>query len=73
MKINITNPKVWGKLAEKNLPISHKIKIYEKLGGAYKLTDDTSGGQVFNKLVELLKFKKNGPTLGESDKSTNKK
>ena len=54
MKFEVTHPKVWNKLAEKNLPMKHKIQIYEKLGGAYRLGED-SGEQVFNKMTELLK------------------
>jgi hypothetical protein len=56
MKFQVTNPKVWNKLSERNLPMSHKIKIYEKLGGAYRL-GESGGEQVFNKMTELLKHK----------------
>ena len=56
MKFEVTHPKIWKKLAEKSLPMSHKIKIYEKLGGAYRLGED-GGEQVFNKMTELLKHK----------------
>ena len=54
MKFEVTHPKIWNKLAEKNIPMKHKIQIYEKLGGAYRLGED-SGEQVFNKMTELLK------------------
>ena len=56
MKFEVTHPKIWKKLAEKNIPMKHKIKIYEKLGGAYRLGED-AGEQVFNKMTELLKHK----------------
>ena len=54
MKFEVTHPKIWKKLAEKNLPMKHKVQIYEKLGGAYRLGKD-EGEQVFNKMTELLK------------------
>jgi hypothetical protein len=54
MKFEVTHPKIWNKLAEKNIPMKHKIQIYEKLGGAYRLGED-GGEQVFNKMTELLK------------------
>jgi hypothetical protein len=38
--------------------MKHKIQIYEKLGGAYRLGED-SGEQVFNKMTELLKSRMN--------------
>lgn len=56
MKFEVTNPKAWKAVNEKNIPMSHKIKIYEKLGGAYRLGED-GGEQVFNKMTELLKHK----------------
>jgi hypothetical protein len=56
MKFEVTNPKVWKALSEKNIPMSDKIKVYEKLGGAYRLGED-EGEQVFNKLTELLKHR----------------
>jgi hypothetical protein len=56
MKFQVTHPKIWKKLAEKKMPMSHKIKVYEKLGGAYRLGKD-GGEQVFNKMTELLKHK----------------
>ena len=61
MKFEVTHPKIWNKLAEKNIPMKHKVQIYEKLGGAYRLGED-GGEQVFNKMTELLKYKVNeGP------------
>ena len=56
MKFEATHPKIWSKLAEKNIPMKHKVKIYEKLGGAYRLGED-GGEQVFNKMTELLKHR----------------
>ena len=56
MKFEVTNPKAWKAVNEKNIPMSHKIKVYEKLGGAYRLGED-GGEQVFNKMTELLKHK----------------
>lgn len=56
MKFQVTNPKVWKKLSEKSIPMNHKIRIYEKMGGAYRLGKD-GGEQVFNKMTELLKHK----------------
>ena len=56
MKFQVTHPKIWKKLAEKKMPMKHKIQIYEKLGGAYRLGED-GGEQVFNKMTELLKHK----------------
>jgi hypothetical protein len=56
MKFEVTHPKIWNKLAEKNIPMKHKIQIYEKLGGAYRLGED-GGEQVFNKMTELLRNK----------------
>jgi uncharacterized protein YicC (UPF0701 family) len=58
MKFEVTHPKIWKKLAEKNLPMKHKVQIYEKLGGAYRLGKD-EGEQVFNKMTELLKSRMN--------------
>jgi hypothetical protein len=40
MKFEITHPKIWKKLAEKNIPMKNKIQIYEKLGGAYRFGQD---------------------------------
>lgn len=56
MKFEVTHPKIWKKLAEKKMSMKHKVKIYEKLGGAYRLGED-GGEQVFNKMTELLKHK----------------
>jgi hypothetical protein len=64
MKFEVTSPKVWKALREKNIPMSDKIKVYEKLGGAYRLGED-EGEQVFNKLTELLKHR-----MGEGDESS---
>jgi hypothetical protein len=58
MKFEITHPKIWKKLAEKNIPMKNKIQIYEKLGGAYRFGQD-GGEQVYNKMTELLKSKMN--------------
>jgi hypothetical protein len=60
MKFEVTHPKIWNKLAEKAIPMKHKVKIYEKLGGAYRLGED-GGEQVFNKMTQLetLSFKFN--------------
>ena len=56
MKFEVTNPKAWKAVNEKNIPMAHKIKVYEKLGGAYRL-GESGGEQVFNKMTELLKSK----------------
>jgi hypothetical protein len=56
MKFKVTNPKAWKSVNEKDMPMSHKIKVYEKLGGAYRLGED-GGEQVFNKMTELLKHR----------------
>jgi hypothetical protein len=56
MKFEVTNPKVWKAVNEKDMPMKHKIKVYEKLGGAYRLGEN-GGEQVFNKMTELLKHK----------------
>jgi len=55
MKLELTNPTAWSKLSEKKVPIQDKIKIYEKLGGAYRFAHNENE-QVFNKLTELLKY-----------------
>jgi hypothetical protein len=65
MKFEITHPKIWKKLAEKSIPMKHKIQIYEKLGGAYRLGED-GGEQVFNKMTELLKHKMQETTPEQS-------
>jgi hypothetical protein len=64
MKFEVTNPKAWKAVNEKDMPMSDKIKVYEKLGGAYRLGED-GGEQVFNKLTELLKHR-----IGEGDESS---
>lgn len=56
MKFEVTHPKIWKKLAEKEMPMKNKIQIYEKLGGAYRL-GESGGEQVFNKMTELLKHR----------------
>jgi hypothetical protein len=56
MKFEVTNPKAWNAVNEKDIPMTHKIKVYEKLGGAYRLGED-GGEQVFNKMTELLKHR----------------
>jgi len=58
MKFKVTNPKAWKSVNEKDMPMAHKIKVYEKLGGAYRLGED-GGEQVFNKMTELLKHRMN--------------
>lgn len=69
MKFELTHPKIWRKLAEKNIPMKHKIQIYEKLGGAYRFGQD-GGEQVFNKMTELLKSKLNeGPETQDHEVS----
>ena len=64
MKFEVTNPKAWKAVNEKNMPMSNKIKVYEKLGGAYRLGEN-GGEQVFNKMTELLKHK-----MQEGDESS---
>ena len=69
MKFEVTNPKAWKAVNEKNIPMSHKIKVYEKLGGAYRLGEN-GGEQVFNKMTELLKHKMNeGPETQDHEVS----
>lgn len=69
MKFEVTNPKAWKAVNEKNIPMSHKIKVYEKLGGAYRLGEN-GGEQVFNKMTELLKHKINeGPETQDHEVS----
>ena len=60
MKFEVTHPKIWKKLAERNIPMKNKIKVYEKMGGAYRLGED-GGEQVFNTMTDLLKHKINTP------------
>ena len=69
MKFEVTHPKIWKKLAEKNIPMKHKIQIYEKLGGAYRLGED-GGEQVYNKMTDLLKNQMNeGPETKDHEVS----
>ena len=69
MKFEVTHPKIWKKLAEKNIPMKHKIQIYEKLGGAYRLGEN-GGEQVYNKMTELLKSRINeGPETQDHEVS----
>ena len=56
MKIKVTNPKAWKAINEKNASMSRKIKMYEKLGGAYRF-GESGGEQVFNKMTELLNYR----------------
>lgn len=56
MKFQVTNPKIWKKLAERDIPMKNKIKVYEKLGGAYRMGEN-GGEQIFNTMTELLKHK----------------
>jgi len=69
MKFEITHPKIWKAVNEKNIPMKHKIQIYEKLGGAYRLGED-GGEQVYNKMTELLKSRLNeGPETNDHEVS----
>jgi hypothetical protein len=69
MKFEITHPKIWKVVNEKNIPMKHKIQIYEKLGGAYRLGED-GGEQVYNKMTELLKSRINeGPETKDHEVS----
>ena len=69
MKFEITHPKIWKAVNEKKLPMKHKIQIYEKLGGAYRLGQD-GGEQVYNKMTELLKSRLNeGPETQDHEVS----
>jgi hypothetical protein len=56
MKFEVTNPKAWKAVNEKDMPMKHKIKVYEKMGGAYRLGED-GGEEIFNTMTELLKHK----------------
>ena len=69
MKFELTNPKAWNAVNEKDIPMKHKIKVYEKLGGAYRLGED-GGEQVFNKMTELLKHKMQEDTTYKKTKSS---
>lgn len=55
MRLELTNPKAWKKLSERNIDTASKVKIYEKLGGAYRFAHNKNE-QVFNRLTELLKY-----------------
>ena len=69
MKFEVTHPKIWKAVNEKKLPMKHKIQIYEKLGGAYRLGQD-GGEQVYNKMTELLKSRLNeGPETQDHEVS----
>ena len=69
MKFEVTHPKIWKKLAEKNISMKHKIQIYEKLGGAYRLGEN-GGEQVYNKMTDLLKQEINeGPETQDHEVS----
>ena len=69
MKFEITHPKIWKAVNEKSIPMKHKIQIYEKLGGAYRLGED-GGEQVYNKMTELLKSRINeGPETQDHEVS----
>ena len=69
MKFEITHPKIWKAVNEKNIPMKHKIRIYEKLGGAYRLGED-GGEQVYNKMTELLNSRINeGPETKDHEVS----
>ena len=69
MKFEVTNPKAWKAVNEKNMPMTHKIKVYEKLGGAYRLGEN-GGEQVFNKMTELLKHKISEETTYKKSKKS---
>jgi hypothetical protein len=69
MKFELTNPKAWKAVNEKNMPMAHKIKVYEKLGGAYRYGQD-GGEQVYNKMTELLKSKINEDDDNSSPEET---
>ena len=69
MKFEVTHPKIWKKLAEKSIPMKNKVKIYEKMGGAYRLGEN-GGEQVFNKMTDLLKYKA-GQVHEETDMKSN--
>jgi hypothetical protein len=66
MKLELTNPKIWKKISEKNISTKHKVKIYEKLGGAYRLGEN-EGEQVFNKITDVVKFKLNEAPEGDHE------
>jgi hypothetical protein len=56
MKFQVTHPKIWEAVCSKDMPMKNKIKVYEKMGGAYRLGED-GGEQVFNTMTDLLKYK----------------
>lgn len=58
MKLELTSPKIWKKLSERSIGVKKKIKIYEKLGGGYRL-GESKGEQVFNKITEVIRFRLN--------------
>ncbi len=68
MKFHVTHPKIWNKLSEKSMPMKKKVKIYEKMGGAYRL-GESGGEQVFNKMTELLKHKVNEESSSDHEVS----
>jgi hypothetical protein len=68
MKFEVTHPKIWKKLAEKSMPMRNRVKIYEKMGGAYRL-GESGGEQVFNKMTELLKHKMNEESSSDHEVS----
>lgn len=55
MKLELTNPNAWKSISERDIDTASKLKIYEKLGGAYRFANNENE-QVFNKLTELLKY-----------------
>lgn len=59
MKFKVTHPKIWEAVSKKSMPMKHKIKVYEKMGGAYRLGEN-GGEQVFNTMSDLLKHKMQG-------------
>lgn len=69
MKFQVTHPKVWEAVCSKDMPMKNKIKVYEKMGGAYRLGED-GGEQVFNKMTDLLKYKA-GQVQEETDMKSN--
>ena len=66
MKLELTNPKAWKKISERRLPMKEKIKVYEKVGGAYRLGED-KGEQVYNSLMELIKNVSRGTVNEEAE------
>jgi len=72
MKLELTNPKAWSKISERNLPMESKLKVYEKVGGAYRLGRN-GGEQVYNKLSELVKDVMSETSYKKTKKSTSYK